>query len=207
LYGRDPADDMSAPAVIAPFALEGQFVRLEPLAQGHVEALTAVGTDPRIWEFSRTLLENRDDVEKYVARALAARETGVAFPFVTIDRSSGRVVGSTRFENIELAERRLEIGWSWLAPDWWRTPINTEAKYLMLRHAFGAWGCARVEFKVLLTNQRSIASITRIGAVVEGVHRRRLLYRDGTLRDVLFLSMLDDEWPAVRVALERRLYG
>lgn len=192
---------------LADFTLEGRHVRLEPLSSGHVDALAAVGTDPRIWEFSRTLLRTREDVEAYVAKALAARDAGTAFPFATIEHATGTVVGSTRFENIEPAERRVEVGWSWLAPAWWRTPLNTEAKYLMLRHAFEQWQCVRVEFKVLVGNQRSLASITKIGATEEGVLRRRLLYRDGSFRDVHFLSMLHEEWPAVRARLEQRLAG
>ena len=129
---------------LADFTLEGRHVRLEPLTVRHVDALADVGTDARIWEFSRTLLRNRADVESYVAKALATREAGTAFPFATIECASGRVVGSTRFENIEPGERRVEVGWSWLAPAWWRTPFNTEAKYLMLRHAFEQWRCVRV---------------------------------------------------------------
>lgn len=190
-----------------PLILDGRFVRLEPLLPTHAEALTRVGCDPRIWEFSRTLLRERADVDAYIAKALRARDAGTAYPFVTLDRATGTPIGSTRFENIERAERRVEVGWSWLAPAWWRTPINTEAKYLMLRHAFEDWGCVRVEFKVLVGNERSLTSIERVGATREGILRKRLPYRDGTFRDVVFLSMLDDEWPAIRARLEQRLYG
>jgi RimJ/RimL family protein N-acetyltransferase len=164
-----------------------------------------VGLDPAIWEFSRTLLQTESDVEKYIAKALEARDAGTALPFVTIDRQSNSVVGSTRFENIELAERRVEIGWSWLTPRSWRTPLNNEAKYLMMRHAFEVWGCVRVEFKVLVTNERSLKSITAIGAKQEGILRKRLPYRDGSHRDVVYLSILEDEWPAVRRRFEERL--
>lgn len=195
------------PAPIEPFVLTGRHVELVPLGTEHVDALTAVGLDPRIWEFSRTLLRTRADVEAYVAKALADRAAGTAFPFATVHRATGTVVGSTRFENLALAERRVEVGWSWLGPAWWRTPVNTEAKFLMLRHAFEQWRCVRVEFKVLVGNERSLASITRIGATQEGILRRRLAYRDGTFRDVHFLSMLDAEWPAVRATLEGRLRG
>ena len=188
-----------------PLILEGRHVRLEPLAAAHAPALTRVGCDPRIWEFSRTLLQNRADVDAYIARALGARDAGTAYPFVTIDRASREEVGSTRFENMDLAERRVEIGWSWLTPSRWRGPLNTEAKYLMLCHAFEQWQCVRVEFKVLVTNQRSLTSIQRVGATVEGTLRKRLPYRDGSFRDVVYLSILEDEWPAVKARLEARL--
>jgi RimJ/RimL family protein N-acetyltransferase len=184
--------------------LEGRHVRLEPLDARHTPALAEVGLDPAIWEFSRTLLQTIADVETYVARALETRTAGTAIPFVTIDRGSGLIVGSTRFENIELSERRVEIGWSWLTPRAWRTPLNNEAKYLMLRHAFEVWKCVRVEFKVLETNERSLRSITAIGARREGVLRKRLPFRDGSFRDVVYLSILDEEWPAVKQRFERR---
>ncbi|HYC52129.1 MAG TPA: GNAT family protein [Gemmatimonadaceae bacterium] len=188
-----------------PLILEGRHVRLEPLLADHAESLARIGCDPRIWAFSRTLLENRADVDRYIAKALASRDAGTAYPFITLDRRSGEPVGSTRFENMELAERRVEIGWSWLAPSHWRSPINTEAKYLMLRHAFEVWQCVRVEFKVLVGNERSLKSITNIGATQEGVLRKRLPYRDGSFRDVTFLSMLDEEWPPIRARLEARI--
>lgn len=188
-----------------PLTLEGRHVRLEPLKAHHADALCAVGLDPTIWEFSRTLLENPPDVERYIARALDARNEGSALPFVTIDRASGQIVGSTRFENIALDERRVEVGWSWLNPRWWRTPINTEAKFLMIRHAFEQWKCVRVEFRVHVANERSLASIQRVGATLEGVLRRRLLYRDGSFRDLVYLSIIEDEWPAIRRRLEDRL--
>jgi len=164
-----------------------------------------VACDPRIWEFSRTLLRDRADLDAYIAKALAARDAETAYPFVTIDPTSGEPIGSTRFESMDLDERRVEIGWSWLAPARWRTPINTEAKYLMLRHAFERWQCVRVEFKVLVTNHRSLTSIQRVGATVEGTLRKRLPHRDGSFRDVVYLSILDDEWPAVKTRLEARL--
>lgn len=185
--------------------LEGTHVRLEPLDMRHVSALAEVGLDPAIWEFSRTLLQSVEDVEKYIILALEARDAGTAMPFVTIDRKSGRAVGSTRFENMELSERRVEIGWSWLNPRYWRTPFNHEAKYLMMRHAFEVWNCVRVEFKVLVTNERSLRSITAIGAKQEGILRKRLPFRDGSFRDVVYLSILGEEWPAVKRRFEQRL--
>lgn len=190
---------------IAPQVLEGAHVRLEPLTADHVPALARVGLDPRIWEFSRTLLRSEGDVERYVATALDAQRAGTAIPFATLDRRSQRVVGSTRFETIDVENRRTEIGWSWLNPEWWRTPINTEAKYLMLRHAFESWGCVRVEFKTLRRNQRSRAAVLRIGASEEGTLRRRIRDQDGSFSDVVYFSILDGEWPSVKRRLEERL--
>ena len=192
-------------AAMEPVALEGKFVRLEPLSPSHVDPLTRIGVDPRIWEFSRTLLESRSDVERYVAKALATRDAGTAIPFATIERASGSVVGSTRFENIDVENRRTEIGWSWLNPRWWRTPINSEAKYLMLRHAFERWECIRVEFKTLTTNQRSRDAVLRLGAREEATLRRRLRHKDGTFVDAVYFAILREEWPEVKRALEHRL--
>jgi RimJ/RimL family protein N-acetyltransferase len=185
--------------------LEGRHVRLEPLQPTHSAALLEVALDPRIWEFSSSRLQSAADVEEYVAKALAARDDGTAVPFATVERKSGTVIGSTRFHNIDRAERRLEIGWSWLNPRWWRTAINTEAKYLMLRHAFEQWQCVRVEFKTWVHNQRSRTAILRLGAREEGVLRRRLKNHDGSFRDAVFFSILDDEWPLIREQLEARL--
>lgn len=190
---------------IAPIVLEGAHVRLEPLTADHVPALARVGLDARIWELSRTLLRSEADVERYVATALDAQRAGTAIPFATVDRRSQRVVGSTRFETIDVESRRTEIGWSWLNPEWWRTPINTEAKYLMLRHAFESWGCVRVEFKTLRRNHRSRDAVLRLGASEEGTLRRRIRDQDGSFSDVVYFSILDGEWPSVKRRLEERL--
>jgi RimJ/RimL family protein N-acetyltransferase len=190
---------------ITPVVLEGTHVRLEPLTADHVPALVRVGLDARIWEFSRTLLRNESDVARYVAAALEVQRAGTALPFATVDRRSQRVVGSNRFETIDVESQRTEIGWSWLNPDWWRTPINTEAKYLMLRHAFESWGCVRVEFKTLSRNRRSRDAVLRLGASEEGTLRRRIRDQDGSLSDVVYFSILDSEWPSVKGRLEQRL--
>jgi RimJ/RimL family protein N-acetyltransferase len=190
---------------LAPMTLEGQFVRLEPLEPHHADALAPVALDPRIWEFSSSLMRNAADVQTYVTTALDGRRAGTAMPFVILDRREGTAIGSTRFENIDLANRRVEIGWTWLNPQWWRTPVNTEAKYLLLCQAFDVWECVRVELKTWVENQRSRAAILRIGAREEGVLRRRMLHHDGTFRDAVFFSILEDEWPDVKRGLEARL--
>lgn len=185
--------------------LEGRHVRLEPLQARHADALLPAALDPRIWEFTSTQIQTATDMQKYVETALGWRRAGTAAPFATVETGSGTVIGSTRFENIDVANRRVEIGWSWLNPRWWRTPINTEAKYLMLRHAFEQWSCIRVEFKTWVKNQRSRAAILRLGAKEEGILRRRMVHSDGSARDAVYFSILDDEWPAVKDRLEKRL--
>lgn len=190
---------------LAPITLEGRHVRLEPLEPHHANALLDAALDPRIWEFTSSVLRNADDVRKYVEVALEWQRTGTAVPFVTIDRAANRVVGSTRFENIHVTNRRAEIGWSWLNPKWWRTVINTEAKYLMLCHAFEQWRCIRVEFKAAASNHRSRDAILRLGAKEEGVLRRHMIRSDGSYGDSVYFSILDDEWPDVKRRLEARL--
>jgi RimJ/RimL family protein N-acetyltransferase len=185
--------------------LEGRHVRLEPLEAYHTDALLPVALDPRIWEFTSTEIRNAGDMQKYVKTALDWRRAGTAVPFVTVEMRSDTVIGSTRFENIDVANRRVEIGWSWLNPRWWRTSINTEAKYLMLRHAFEQWNCIRVEFKTWVKNQRSRAAILRLGAKEEGILRRRMIHSDGSSRDAVYFSILDDEWREVKEGLEKRL--
>ena len=190
---------------LAPITLEGRHVRLEPLAPHHADALLDAALDPRIWEFTSSVLRNADDVRKYVEVALEWQRTGTAIPFATMDRATHQVIGSTRFENIHVANRRAEIGWSWLNPKWWRTPINTEAKYLMLCHAFEHWRCVRVEFKAAATNLRSRNAILRLGAKEEGVLRRHIIRSDGSYSNSVYFSILDDEWPEVKRRLEERL--
>jgi RimJ/RimL family protein N-acetyltransferase len=141
----------------------------------------------------------------YIDRALKDQESGTALPFVTVDRASGRIVGSTRYMNIEPAHRRVEIGASWLARPWQRTAINTEAKYLMLRHAFETLGCMRVELKTDALNRRSRNAIQRIGGIEEGIFRRHILTWSGRVRDSVYFSIVDREWPRVKAALEARL--
>ena len=190
---------------LAPITLEGRHVRLEPLESRHADALVDVGLDPRIWEFTSSRLRSADDVRKYIETALDWQRAGTAMPFVTMDRATRQVIGSTRFENIHVANRRAEIGWTWLNPRWWRTAINTEAKYLMLRHAFEEWGCIRVEFKAAATNRRSRDAILRLGATEEGVLRRHMIAADGSYRDSVYFSIIHSEWPQVKASLEEKL--
>jgi len=190
---------------LASITLEGRHVRLEPLNAHHVDALTKAALDPKIWEFTSSVIRNAGEMQKYVEEALGLQHAGTAMPFATVDRDSGTVIGSTRFGNIDVTNRRAEIGWTWLTPKWWRTAINTEAKYLMLRHAFEHWKCIRVEFKTAAKNQRSRAAILRLGAKEEGILRHHMIQPDGSYRDSVYFSILDDEWPQVKRQLEESL--
>src|SRR5919112_15913 len=130
---------------IEPITLEGRQVRLEPLTVGHLDPLVAIGLEEDLWRWTVSRIRTRDDMRAYMEEAFEAQAQGAALPFATIDRAANQVVGSTRFANIDRVHRRAEIGWTWIASRWQRTAINTEAKYLMLRHAFETWGCIRVE--------------------------------------------------------------
>ena len=185
--------------------LEGDHVRLEPLALEHHPALSEVGLDPELWRWSVTDVRSPEDLRRYLESALRDQREGRSLPFATFERASGRVVGSTRFGNIEAAHRRVEIGWTWIGRAWQRTAFNTEAKYLMLRHAFEIWGCVRVELKTNALNLPSRAAILRLGATEEGTLRRHMISERGVPRDTVYFSILANEWPEVKARLEERL--
>jgi RimJ/RimL family protein N-acetyltransferase len=145
------------------------------------------------------------DMVAYVEAALAELEAGQSLPFATLDRQSGRVVGSTRFGSLDRRNLRVEIGWTWIARPWQRSPVNTEAKYLMLRYAFEELGCMRVELKTDALNERSRRAIARLGAVEEGVLRSHMVTAHGRVRDTVYYSIIAPEWPAVRARLEQRV--
>jgi RimJ/RimL family protein N-acetyltransferase len=185
--------------------LEGERVRLEPMRRDHLAALTEAGRYEELWKWTTANAAPGEGMAAYMEAALADAEARTALPFVTIDKVSSSVVGSTRFGNIDPANRRAEIGWTWISPQFQRTYVNSEAKYLMLRHAFDVWNCARVELKTDVLNEQSRAAMLRLGAVEEGVLRRHILTHSGRFRDTIYYSILDHEWPAVRARLEARL--
>lgn len=190
---------------IASVILEGRVVRLEPMTIDHVDALCRVGLDPSLWALTTTRVETRDDMHGYVEIALAEQAAGTALPFVTKALANGEVIGSTRFANIVHEHARAEIGWTWITPRWQRTAVNTEAKYLMLRHAFERMECRRVELKTNALNARSRAAMLRIGATEEGTLRRHMINADGSPRDSVYFSVIAEEWPTVRARLEGML--
>ena len=191
--------------MLEPVTLAGRHVRLEPLSPGHVPALCEVGLDPELWRWTLAVIRTPEEMRGYVETALRERDEGRALPFATVDAESGRAIGSTRFGNVSMADGRVEIGWTWVARPWQRTPANTEAKYLMLRHAFETLGCVRVELKTDALNARSRAAILRVGAREEGILRKHMRSQGGRMRDTVYFSILDDEWPAARAGLEARL--
>lgn len=193
--------------VIEPVTLDGRLVRLEPLSLNHVPALCEIGLDSDLWVITMALIRNEEEMKHYVETALRSLAAGTALPFATIDKKAGRVAGSTRFGNIDKANRRVEIGWTWLGKEFQRTHVNTEAKYLMLKHAFEVWGCYRVEFKTDVINEKSRNALRRIGAKEEGILRRHQITATGRVRDSVYYSILDNEWPDVQQALAKHIHG
>ncbi len=189
-----------------PVLLEGQHVRLEPLSLAHAAGLFAAAV-PEVFRYLIIPpFAGVADAEKYVGEALAAQAAGTEVAYATVRRSDGQVVGTTRFIDIRRPHRGLEIGWTWLTPAAQRTAINTEAKYLMLRQAFEGWGAVRVQLKTDANNAQSRAAIQRIGAKFEGVLRKQMLRpHDGYERDTAMFSIIGEEWPAAKAALEAKL--
>jgi RimJ/RimL family protein N-acetyltransferase len=184
--------------------LEGTVVRLEPLRPEHAGLFWAAAKDAvdDIFRWFPYAVKTEKDFETVVAQAFEEQARGVSVVFATVARDTGAVVGSTRFMNIDRANRHVEIGSTWIAPAWQRTAVNTEAKYLMLRHAFEEWHCFRVELKTDLLNERSRSAILRLGAQQEGIFRKHVLTHTGRVRDSVYFSILDTEWPAVKRRLE-----
>ena len=185
--------------------LYGETVRLEPLGLEHLEQLTPIALVPEVNRWMPQSLTTSDEVGVYLQDALRAQGIGTALPFATIEQKTGRVIGSTRFGNIDLSHRRVEIGWTFLAPEWQRTKANTEAKYLMLCHAFESLECIRVEFKTDALNHKSRQAILRLGAQEEGTFRNHMIVAGGRLRDTVYFSILAHEWPAVKYRLQVKL--
>jgi RimJ/RimL family protein N-acetyltransferase len=190
---------------LEPVTLEGRHVRLVPLAPGHAAPLWEVGREAELWRWTWSGVASEEEMRGYVDDALRLRAAGTSLPFATTEAATGRVIGSTRFGNADAAHRRVEIGSSWVARPWRRSPVNTEAKYLMLRHAFETLRCQRVEMKTDALNERSRAAMLRIGARFEGVVRKHGITAEGRVRDTAWFSIVDDEWPAVRAGLEAML--
>jgi len=196
---------VTGPAVIEPVVLTGRFVRLEPLTLAHVPGLAEVGLDPAIWRLTIARPTSEAELRTWAETALRAREAGTEMPFATVEAATGRPIGSSRYMNIVLEHRRLEIGWTWLAPPWQRTGANREAKLLMLTHAFEVLGCRRVEFKTDSTNEASRTALLGIGATFEGIFRKHMVMPGDGVRHSAWYSVVDDEWPAVKARLEESL--
>jgi RimJ/RimL family protein N-acetyltransferase len=183
-------------------ALEGRVVRLEPLTEAHWPGVLAIGLEPAIWRWTIDNVSSEADLRGWFDAALEAQSTGAAVVFATVDRATGRVAGSTRFGNLDEENRRAEIGWTWLGVPWQRTATNTEAKYLMLCHAFEQWGLVRVELKTDALNEASRRAIRRIGAKEEGIFRRYQVSQGGRMRDTAWYAVTDLDWPEVLLHLK-----
>ncbi len=190
---------------ITKVVLAGPRIRLEPLAQAHLPGLADAIDDGRLWEIPVTLVPSREDLGKFLDAAESAFNAEKELVFATLDAQSGRVLGSTRFRCIDAAHRRVEIGFTFLAASSQRTHVNTEAKYLMLRHTFETWGCNRVELLTDERNAKSRRAIQRIGAREEGMLRCHMLMRDGYVRNSVVYSVIAPEWQQVKAALEAQL--
>src|SRR5574341_428096 len=190
---------------ITPVTLSGRWVRLEPLSLDHLARLWDVARDAELWRWTVSRPRTPDDLRAYLEAALAWQVQGTALPFTIVARDGERTAGSTRYANIDREHERLEIGWTWVGRPWQRTPVNTEAKYLLLGHAFESLGCRRVEFKTDALNERSRAALLRIGATEEGILRSHMHTESGRWRDSVYFSVLADEWPGVKARLEEKL--
>lgn len=190
----------------SPATLGGTYVRIEPLGLEHVEGLAAATAgDEEVWRWLPAFPADEPELRALVEAALADRAAGNRFPWVILESATGRMVGSSSYLDIDPANQRIEIGWTWLSRSVWRSAVNTEAKLLLLGHAFDDLGYERVALKTHHRNERSQAAIARLGAVREGTLRHHVLHRDGTWRDSVFFSVLSAEWPGVHDGLRARL--
>ena len=188
-----------------PITLTGAHVRLLPLSLEHLDGLCTVGLDEELWKWVPMRVLDRQAMQGYVELALDEQRRDVSVPFTITLEESGQIVGCTRYANISVRDGRLEIGWTWIGKPWQRSPVNTEAKYLMLHHAFEVLGCTRVELKTDGLNEKSRAAILRIGAKQDGILRKHTMTYSGRIRDTVYFSILDDEWAAVKAGLEAKL--
>ncbi|MCW5879839.1 MAG: GNAT family N-acetyltransferase [Anaerolineae bacterium] len=190
-----------------PVTLHGRWVTLEPLESRHTADLFAAAQDEDIWRYLPAAMpRSLADMQTWTANALAVRNAGQMLPFAIVERTTGRAIGSTRYLDYSAFDRHIEIGWTWLGRDWWRTPLNTECKYLLMRHAFETLACIRVQLKPDLRNERSQRAIERIGGVREGILRKAVIVpKDGHQRWSVYFSILDDEWSSVKAHLEESM--
>ena len=190
---------------LQPITLAGQSIRLEPLRIDHVPALALAGLFPELWRLQPAPITTEDDIRRYIQTALDDQQRGSGLPFVMVDMQTDQVIGSTRYMDIALAHFRLEIGATWLTPTHQRSRANTEAKLLLLGYAFETLGIKRVVFKTEALNEQSRNALLRIGAVEEGTFRQHLYTASGRARDMVYFSILGEEWPGVKAALLNRL--
>ncbi len=194
-------------APIERVALRGQRIALEPLTEAHLPGLAAAIADGALWAIPVTLVPRPDELAEFLRQAETRYAQQLERPFATIDLASGAIVGSTRFMAINRDHRRVEIGFTFLAQRWQRSYVNTEAKYLMLQHAFETWDCHRVELITDALNGKSRQAILRLGALEEGIMRNHMIMRDGRVRDSVLYSVVRGDWPRVKAGLEAKMGG
>ncbi len=193
---------------VKPVVFEGKHVHLEPMTEAHIPGLAQIGIGQDFWQFMLYGdMNTEEDMANWVRDILGRAEKGTDLPFVAIHLASGRVAGATRYLNIVPKDRGLEVGGTWYGLEFQRTALNTECKYLLMRHAFETLHCIRVQLKTDLRNERSQKAIDRIGAKKEGVLRNHMILPDGRVRDSVFYSILDTEWPQVKKNLEEMMKG
>jgi N-acetyltransferase len=193
--------------IVVPVTLEGRFVRLEPIRLDHYERLVEIGLEQDIFRYFPIAIDTEEQMLGYVQHSVAATELGEMLVWVTVSRELGEPIGATSYLSIDRLNRKLEIGGTWVTPQWQRTACNTEAKYLQLRHAFETLGCVRVEFKTDSLNAKSRAALLRTGAGEEGTMRNHIIMPDRRLRHSVYFSVIESEWPAVKKRLEGMLNG
>lgn len=202
-----PQKQYTASMLIAPVTLDGSRVRLEPIGMEHLPALAEVAFHPDIWQWMNDRMETEDDLRRFIQAALDASAAGTAMVWVTRSKADGKIAGSTRFADIQTGHRTLELGWTWLHPSYQRSGINVEAKYLQLRHAFETMGIRRVALKTHHQNIQSQTAILALGAKHEGIFRNHVIRPDGSTRHSYWYSIIAEEWPEVKLRLEKRMQG
>jgi RimJ/RimL family protein N-acetyltransferase len=192
-------------ATLGPTTLSGGDIRLEPMRGEHASALLEAGRDPEIWEWMPVKALTPTAMDTWLARAVQAEGQGREYPFVVVRLADERVIGSTRYLDVQEEDRTVEIGWTWYARDAWGGVVNPEAKYLLMRHAFEDWHAIRVALKTDIKNLHSQAAIKKLGARYEGTLRNQRIRRDGSYRDTVIFSIIESEWPTVKTNLEQRI--
>jgi RimJ/RimL family protein N-acetyltransferase len=190
---------------VEPVILEGAKVRLVPLEEKHFDDLAQIAFEESLWKWTLTQINDENDLHEYIREALDGQAKGEYLPFVTILQETGKIIGATRFGEIDINNRAAEIGWTWIHPDFQRSFVNTEAKYLMLKHAFETWKCIRVFLLTDFFNEKSRSAIARLGAKQEGIIRNHFILPTGRIRSSVMFSIIDAEWAEVKADLERKL--
>jgi RimJ/RimL family protein N-acetyltransferase len=192
---------------LGPITLTGKHIRLEPMRPGHAAGLLEAGRSEEIWTWLPSKPFTPESMDRWISKARDAETQGREYPFVVVRLSDQRVIGSTRYLDVQEEDRTTEIGWTWYATETWGGVVNPEAKFLLMRHAFEDWHAIRVALKTDVKNLHSQAAIKKLGARYEGTLRNQRIRRDGSFRDTVIFSIIDGEWPAAKARLEERLAG